>query len=108
MATYGTINQIYVPGLDTAIQSATTTLSTSVAVPLIAANLAGFYNAYEVSVLSGGVWVRPPNSAGIAEVTLVGGGGGGGGAGSSGGSPNGNNGGNGGDGINIPFIDDNH
>lgn len=78
MATYGTINQIYVPGLDTAIQSATTTLSTSVAVPLIAANLSGFYNAYEVSILSGGVWVRPPNSAGIAEVTLVGGGGGGG------------------------------
>jgi hypothetical protein len=78
MATYGTINQIYVPGLDTAIQSATTTLSTSVAVPLIAANLAGFYNAYEVSVLSGGVWTRPINSAPMVEVTLVGGGGGGG------------------------------
>ena len=78
MATYGTINQIYVPGLDTAIQSATTTLSTSVAVPLIAANLAGFYNAYEVTILSGGSWVRPVNSAPMVEVTLVGGGGGGG------------------------------
>jgi hypothetical protein len=78
MATYGTINQIYVPGLDTAIQSATTTLATSVAVPLIAANLSGFYNAYEVSLLSGGSWVRPNNSAPMIEVTLVGGGGGGG------------------------------
>lgn len=78
MATYGTINQIYVPGLDTAIQSATTTLATSVAVPLIAANLSGFYNAYEVSILSGGSWVRPNNSATMIEVTLVGGGGGGG------------------------------
>jgi len=78
MATYGTINQIYVPGLDAAIQSSATTLSTSIAIPLIAANLSGFYNAYEVSILSGGVWTRPANSAPQINVTLVGGGGGGG------------------------------
>ena len=78
MATFGTINQIYVPGLDSQIQSATTTLSTSVAVPLIAANLSGFYNSYQVSILSSGVWTRPVNSAPYIDVVLVGGGGGGG------------------------------
>ena len=38
MATYGTINQIYVPGLDAQILASTTALSTSIAIPLIAAN----------------------------------------------------------------------
>ena len=78
MATYGTINQIYVPGLDAQILASTTALSTSIAIPLIAANLSGFYNAYEVTILSGGSWTRPANSAPNIEVTLVGGGGGGG------------------------------
>ena len=78
MATYGTINQIYVPGLDAEIKNVTTSLATAVAVPLIAANLSGFYNSYSVDILSGGSWTRPVNSAPMIEVTLVGGGGGGG------------------------------
>lgn len=78
MATYGTINQIYVPGLDAQILASTTALSTSIAIPLIAQNLSGFYNAYETTVLSGGSWTRPANSAPQIEVILVGGGGGGG------------------------------
>jgi hypothetical protein len=78
MATYGTINQIYVPGLDTEILSVTSALSTSIAIPLIAANLSGFYNAYSIDILSGGSWTRPANSAPMIDVILVGGGGGGG------------------------------